>query len=64
MSHFDTDKGIVWAPMNPLLESFYNHLAAHQSVLGNSRFYEDLIEIYETLEHDLKEENHESVTTE
>ncbi|VXC07000.1 conserved hypothetical protein [Bacillus sp. 349Y] len=64
MSHFDTDKGIVWEPMNPLLLSFYNHLAAHQDVLGDSRFYEDLIEIYETLENDLKEANHESATAE
>ncbi|WP_340373259.1 hypothetical protein [Peribacillus sp. FSL E2-0218] len=55
--YFETKKNTVFSPANPKLESLYNLLEKHEPALGGSHFYDDLIEIYETLENNLKEEN-------
>ncbi|WP_157805751.1 hypothetical protein [Bacillus sp. mrc49] len=55
--YFETKKNTVFSPANPKLESLYNWLEKHESTLGGSHSYDDLIEIYETLENNLKEEN-------
>ncbi|MBT2615298.1 MULTISPECIES: hypothetical protein [unclassified Bacillus (in: firmicutes)] len=54
--YFDTKKSTVFSPANPQLESLYNWLEKHESTLGGSHSYDDLIEIYESLENELKEE--------
>jgi hypothetical protein len=57
MPYFDTKNGMVFAPSNPELNGLYLLIKKHYEVLGNSRFYDDLIDVYETLDLDLKEEN-------
>lgn len=54
---FETKKNTVFSPGNPILENLYNMLEKHEPALGGSHFYEDLIEVYETLDSQLKEEN-------
>jgi hypothetical protein len=56
MPYFDTKNGIVYAPDNQSLNGLYELIKKHQDTLGNSRFYEDLIDVYETLDFDLKED--------
>ncbi|MFI8492192.1 hypothetical protein ACIGC1_04665 [Peribacillus butanolivorans] len=55
--YFETKKNTVFSPANPKLENLYNLLKKHEPTLGGSHFYDDLIEIYESLENELKEEN-------
>lgn len=54
--YFKTKKNTVFSPANPKLEILYNWLEKHESTLGGSHSYNDLIEIYESLESELKEE--------
>jgi hypothetical protein len=55
--YFETKKNTVFSPTNLKLESLYKILEKHEPALGGSHFYDDLIEIYESLENELKEEN-------
>lgn len=54
--YFDTKKGPVYEPKNPVLRSLYEVLKKNEPVLGGSRLFEDLVDVYETLDFDLKEE--------
>lgn len=53
---FETKKGPVYEPINPELQSLYEVLKKNALVLDGSRVFEDLVEVYETLEMDLKGE--------
>jgi hypothetical protein len=53
---FDTKKGSVFEPINPELKSFYEVLKKNAPVLDGSRVFEDLVEVYESLDIDLREE--------
>ncbi|WP_102274059.1 hypothetical protein [Cytobacillus massiliigabonensis] len=53
---FDTKKGAVFEPTNPELKSFYEVLKKNAPVLDGSRVFEDLVEVYESLDFDLREE--------
>lgn len=55
--YFDSKKGPVYAPDRPELKSFYELLQKHHETLGGSRLFEDLVDVYETLDQDLKEES-------
>jgi hypothetical protein len=55
MPYFDTKNGIVYAPDNPELVGLYNLIKKHYEVLGNSRFYDDLIQTYESLDQSYRE---------
>ncbi|WP_187445016.1 hypothetical protein [Rossellomorea vietnamensis] len=55
MPYFDTKNGIVYAPENPELYGLYLLLKKHYEVLGNSKFYDDLIQTYESLDQSYKE---------
>ena len=54
---FETKKNTVFSPDNPVLENLYSLLEQHEPTLGGSHFYDDLIEVYESLDSKLKEEN-------
>lgn len=54
--YFETKNGPVWEPSNQMLKSFYKVLEKNAPVLDGSRVFDDLIEAYEALEADLKEE--------
>ncbi|KAB2335052.1 hypothetical protein [Bacillus mesophilum] len=53
---FETKNGTVYEPVNPILTSLFNTLKKNAPVLDGSRVFEDLVEAYETLDQDLKEE--------
>ncbi|MFJ7831770.1 hypothetical protein ACIQXU_16285 [Peribacillus sp. NPDC097284] len=55
--YFETKKNTVFSPDNSKLENLYKLLEKHEAALGGSHFYDDLIEVYESLENELKEEN-------
>jgi len=54
--YFDSKNGTVYEPGNPILKSFYEALKKHEPSISGSRFFEDLKEVYETLDQDLKED--------
>lgn len=55
--YFETKEGNVWEPECPMLKSFYETLKKHEPTIGGSRLFEELKEVYETLDRDLKEED-------
>ncbi|MFP3512978.1 hypothetical protein SB775_25900 [Peribacillus sp. SIMBA_075] len=55
--YFETKKNTVFSPANPKLENLYNLIEKHEPAFGGSHFYDDLIEIYESLDNKLKEED-------
>lgn len=56
MDSFYVSNGIVYEPQNKMLRSFYEALKKHAPSLGGSRAFEDLIDAYEALEYDMREE--------
>ncbi|WP_423408050.1 hypothetical protein AABM38_20620 [Heyndrickxia sp. MSNUG] len=48
--YFETKHKTVFSPRNNQLEPFYSALEKYAPVLGDSRVFEDLIEVYETLD--------------
>ncbi|MEX3715413.1 hypothetical protein ABFV99_23865 [Cytobacillus horneckiae] len=52
---FDTDRGPIYEPENQELKSFYNVLKKVEPTIGGSKLFNDLLEVYEALEYDLKE---------
>lgn len=53
--YFETDKKTVWEPENQELKSLYAVLEKHAPSLSGSKLFDELIEVYETLDSDLKE---------
>ncbi|MDF2791331.1 MAG: hypothetical protein K0S80_4433 [Neobacillus sp.] len=53
---FDTKKGPVYEPDHPALNGMYELLKKHADTLSGSRLYEDLVDVYESINMDLKEE--------
>lgn len=59
---FDTPNGPVYEPENPMLRSLYETLKKHAPSLAGSRAFEDLKEVYEALELDMRgEKEHEPI---
>ncbi|WP_273129000.1 hypothetical protein [Bacillus weihaiensis] len=56
MPYFHTKNKTIWSPHNPALEALYNFLEKHRELLEGSSLYENLTEIYENLDEELKEE--------
>ncbi len=54
--YFNTKNGAVFEPKNPMLAGLYKLLEKHEPSLSGSRVFDDLVEVYETLDNDLKEE--------
>lgn len=54
--YFNTKNGPVYEPENAELRSFYNVIKKHSETLDGSPIFEDLVEVYSTLELDLKED--------
>lgn len=55
--HFNTPKGLVWEPTNPMLRSFYEALEELAPTLAGSPAFDNLVEVYEALEFDMREES-------
>jgi len=54
---FETKNGPVYEPGNQVLNGMYKLLEKHAPSLSGSRLFEDLVDVYESLNMDLKEEN-------
>lgn len=54
--YFNRKKGAIFSPEDSKLVPFYNLLEKHQKSLDGSELYEEMVEIYEGLETDLREE--------
>ncbi|EFV74464.1 MULTISPECIES: hypothetical protein [Cytobacillus] len=54
--YFNRKKGAIFSPEDSKLLPFYNLLEKYQKSLDGSAIYEEMVEIYEGLETDLKEE--------
>lgn len=53
---FDTKNGPVYEPENEMLIHLYEVLKKHAPSLSGSRAFDDLVEVYEALEFDMREE--------
>jgi hypothetical protein len=53
---FETKNGPVYEPNNPVLNGLYEVLKKNAPVLDGSRLFQDLVDVYESLNMDLKEE--------
>lgn len=51
---FETKNGPVYRPSNQILNSLYEVLKKHAPSLEGSRVFDDLVEVYETLDFDMK----------
>lgn len=59
---FDTKNGPVYEPENQMLRSFYETLKKYAPVLDGSPVFDELVEVYEALEFDMREdERYESI---
>lgn len=54
--HFNTKKGPVYEPENTELRSLYDVIKKHAISLDGSPVFEELVEVYKTLDVDLKED--------
>lgn len=54
--YFNRKKGAIFSPEDSKLMPLYNLLEKYQKSLDGSEFYEEMVEVYESLETDLKEE--------
>lgn len=54
--YFNTKKGAIFSPEDEKLLPFYNLLEKYQGTLDGSQVYADMVEVYEAIEMDLKEE--------
>lgn len=52
----DTKHGLILEPTAPEARSLYTWLKKYQPSLDGSPAYEEMVEVYETLEFDLNEE--------
>ncbi|PTY84527.1 hypothetical protein B5V91_13290 [Heyndrickxia sporothermodurans] len=52
---FDTKDGPIYEPTTSVTESIYKWLKKHQATLDGSRAYEEMKEIYETLDFDFRQ---------
>lgn len=53
----ETKHHVVFEPTNSTLIGFYNYIQKYAPVIGDSRIYEDLLDVYYSLEQDLKEDD-------
>lgn len=60
--YFDIKGGAVFEPKEPKLLPLYRLLEKHAPALDGSLLFEDLVEVYESLEMDLKEEENEPIS--
>ncbi|MED3623234.1 hypothetical protein P4482_09245 [Neobacillus thermocopriae] len=51
--YFDTKHRTVFRPENPILTNFYKTLEKYASTIGDSPLFDDLVNIYETLDLDI-----------
>jgi len=56
MPYFYSKNKTIWSPQNPALEAFYNFLEKHRELLEGSSLYDNLTEIYESMDEQLREE--------
>jgi hypothetical protein len=56
MPYFYSENRTVYSPENHLLNELYDFLECHNHLFSGSRLYGQLIEIYENLDEELKEE--------
>lgn len=54
--YFDTKKRTVFSPNKAILLDFYRLLEKYAPILEDSPLFNDFVDIYETLDFDLKEE--------
>lgn len=54
MTYFETKHKSVFSPGNPILTDFYNLLEKYAPILGDSPFFEDFVDVYETLDFDME----------
>ncbi|MEK4973284.1 hypothetical protein NSQ89_13055 [Niallia sp. FSL R7-0648] len=56
MPYFYSKNKTIWSPQNPALEALYNFLEKHRELLEGSGLYDNLTEIYESMDEQLREE--------
>ncbi|GKU81234.1 hypothetical protein [Niallia sp. NCCP-28] len=56
MPFFFTGNKTVYSSENPKLEQFYSFLEKYSSNFSGSKFYEELLNMYQKLDEELKEE--------
>ncbi|RWR06714.1 hypothetical protein QNH23_06280 [Siminovitchia fortis] len=57
--YFYTKNGTVFQPENQILQGFYDLLKHYAPYYEGSPFFNDLIDLYETLDFDLKGDNND-----
>ncbi|MDE5054867.1 hypothetical protein NDK25_21880 [Niallia taxi] len=57
MPYFEAKKRTVYSPENSKLEILFNFLEKHNQSLSGSDLYNDLVDIYENLDEEMKEES-------
>lgn len=55
--YFKTPNGSVYEPQNQMLRPFFNTLKELAPTLSGSPAFEKLVDVYEALEFDTREEN-------
>ncbi len=53
--YFETKHKTVFSPKNSLLDELYRYLEKQAPVIGDSRLFEDLVDVYEALDEELEE---------
>jgi hypothetical protein len=51
--YFETKKHSVFSPENPTLTHFYSLLEKYAPVIGDSPLFDDLVDLYHTLDQDI-----------
>lgn len=52
--YFETKHKTVFSPKNSLLDELYRYLEKNAPVIGDSRLFEDLVEVYESLDEEME----------
>lgn len=53
--YFDTKNRTIYSPENPTLVTFYRLLEKYAPAIGDSPLFDDLVNVYETLDFDLND---------
>ncbi len=54
--YIDTKKGLVCEPRAQETQSLYKWLEKYKDALDGSRAYEEMVEVYEALDYDLRQQ--------
>lgn len=60
MPYFDTRKHTVYSPGDKKLEGLYNLLEKYAPTIGDSPLFDDLVDVYETLDFNSEVDTHKT----